>query len=313
MGTGGEGDGRGRETRAGYVALVGRPNVGKSTLLNAFVGEKLSIVTPRAQTTRERVMGLYTTEDVQIVFVDTPGILEPKYTLQRSMLAAAVAALEDADRVLLILDATRPDDTVPAGGALEMLRGRRDALVVAINKTDIASRDAVDALADWCGEHLDAEPFRISASAGTGVAELREELERTLPESPFLYPPDDIATRPVRFFVAELIRETVFEQYEQEIPYSTVVRIEEFRESEQPIFIRATVYVERKSQKGILIGRGGSAIKELGRRSRAKIEDFVRAPVYLDLWVKVLPNWRKKRSALKYLGYRLPENDGRAD
>lgn len=314
MEPGGERNDGGPRTRSGYVALVGRPNVGKSTLLNAFLGEKLSIVTPRAQTTRERVTGIHTTTDTQIVFVDTPGILEPRYTLQRSMLESALAALEDSDAVLVLLDATRPAETVPTGEPLESLQQRRDRLFVAINKIDEASAEAIDELAVWCREALGVEPFPISAASGEGVAELGEVLESVLPEGPFLYPPDELATQPVRFFVAEFVRETVFEQYHEEVPYSTVVRIEEFREAEEPIYIRATVYVERESQKAILIGRGGSAIRRLGQRSRQKIEAFLNSPVYLDLWVKVLPNWRRKRSALRYLGYPVPEpENGRSD
>lgn len=294
-------------TTAGHIALVGRPNVGKSTLLNRLAGEKLSIVTPREQTTRERVMGILTTDDAQLIFVDTPGLLEPRYLLQRSMLGQALAALGDADVVLLILDATRPEETKPGGEALERLESRRSDLVVAVNKVDAASKDAVEGLSSWAASALEAEPHRISAEQGDGVAELRKALDARLPVSPFLYPADEIAVQPMRFFVAELVRETIFDLYEQEVPYSTVVRVEEYREAESPIYIRATVYVERETQKGIIIGKGGVAIRELGERSRVKIEAFVGAKVYLDLWVKTLTGWRKKASSLKRLGYPVPE------
>lgn len=292
--------------RAGYVALVGRPNVGKSSLLNAMVGERLSIVTPRAQTTRERVMGILTTDDAQIVFVDTPGILEPRYLLQEAMLQAALTAIEDADLVLLLLDGSRPEDLVPEGLALDALEARRHGLFVAINKIDVASAEGVQRLADWSETKLGVRPARISALTGEGVLELRDALIAALPESPFLYPADEIATQPVRFFVAELIRETIFEQYHEEIPYSSFVAIEEYREAATPVYIRATVFVERESQKAILIGRQGSAIRELGRRAREKVEAFIQAPVYLDLWVKTMPGWRRKRSALKHLGFPVP-------
>ena len=297
-------------TRAGLVALVGRPNVGKSTLMNAFIGEKLSIVTSREQTTRERVLGIYTGGGVQMVFVDTPGLLEPRYLLHASMVGEALAAVADADVVLLMLDPTRDDEPVPDEEVLERLRARGDALHVVINKVDRASPDDIGRLAIWARDRLGREPRGVSALSGAGIAELREELAAELPESPYLYPEDDLAVQPVRFFVAELIRETVFEEYAQEIPYSTVVRVEEYRESEDPIFIRAEIYVERDSQKGILIGKGGRAIKRLGLRSREKIEAFVGSRVYLDLWVKPLPGWRRKASALKRLGYRVPDEEG---
>jgi GTP-binding protein Era len=295
-------------TRAGYVALVGRPNVGKSTLLNRLAGEKLSIVTAKEQTTRERVTGLLTTDTVQMIFVDTPGLLEPRYLLQRSMLAEALMALSDADVVLLLLDAVQGDATRPEGEALERLMARRSELVAAVNKVDVAGAAAVSALAMWAQETFSVVPHRISAERGDGVSELRAELESRLPESPFYYPAEDIAVQPVRFFVAELVRETIFEAYEQEVPYSTVVRVEEFRESDEPIYIRATIYVERDSQKGILIGRGGVAIRALGQASRKKIEAFLGRPVYLDLWVKPLAGWRRKKAALKRLGYSLPQD-----
>ena len=301
--------GGGEGTRAGDVALVGRPNVGKSTLLNALIGERLSIVTPRAQTTRERVLGIYTDERAQLVFVDTPGLLEPKYLLQRAMLAEALKAVREADLVLLLLDATRPDE-LPPPAALAELEARRDSLIVVVNKVDAAEAGAVARLAEWASVTLRLPARSISAATGEGVVALRDGLVSALPRSPFLYPEDEIAAQPVRFFVAELIRETIFEQYEEEIPYATVVRIEEFREAESPIYIRATVYVERASQKGILLGKGGAAIRSLGAAARGKIEAFVGTHVFLDLWVKVLPGWRKKRSTLEYLGYPVPTEEG---
>ena len=289
-------------TRAGYVALVGRPNVGKSTLMNALVGEKLSIVTARAQTTRERVTGILSTEAAQIVFVDTPGLLEPGYLLQEWMLEQAMRALEDADLVLLLLDATRPDE-LPPEEAQARLRGRA-GLVVAINKVDERTGDAVERLEAWVADALpEAQSLRISAATGAGLADLLAALVARLPTSPFLFPADDIAIQPVRFFVAELIRETLFETLRQEVPYSTAVQVEEFREAATPVYIRATIYVERESQKGIVVGTGGAGIRELGAVSRRKIESFLDTPVYLDLWVKAKPGWRRKKSGLEQLGY----------
>jgi len=297
-------------TKAGFVALVGRPNVGKSTLLNALVGEKLSIVTPRAQTTREQVIGLWTEGNVQIVFVDTPGLLEPSYRLQRSMLEAALAAVADADVVLVMLDATRPDE-LPSGEPLECLQARRDAMIVAINKIDAAMEGAIAELTQWSIATLGIEPLRVSAADGSGLEDLRARLVARLPESDFFYPPEDLAVQSVRFFVSEFIREVIFELYEEEVPYSTVARVEEFREDRTPIYIRATVYVERDSQKPIIIGKAGAGIRELGRQARARIEAFLGSPVYLDLWVKTLPSWRNKVSALQYLGYPIPRGDER--
>ncbi|MEJ2504532.1 MAG: KH domain-containing protein, partial [Gemmatimonadota bacterium] len=184
-----------------------------------------------------------------------------------------------------------------------------EALNVVVNKIDRATPDEIGRLAIWSREALGREPRGVSALSGAGIPELREELAAGLPESPYLYPEEDLAVQTVRFFVAELIRETVFEEYGQEIPYATVVRVEEYRESEDPIYIRAQIYVERGSQKGILIGKGGRAIKRLGQRAREKIEAFVGSRVYLDLWVKPLPGWRRKAAALKRLGYRVPEED----
>lgn len=294
-------------TRAGYVALVGLPNVGKSTLLNALIGEKLSAVTSRAQTTRERVLGIYTGASEQIVFVDTPGLLEPRYLLQRSMAEAALAAVDEADVVLLLLDGTRAGANRVPVDALERLKSRRDVLQVAINKIDAASASDIDRLERWSQTELGLPTnIRLSAANGEGVEELRQTLVALLPGSPFFYPPDEIAVQPVRFFVSELIRETIFEEYREEVPYSTAVVVEEYREASDPVYIRATVFVERASQKGILIGEGGASIRTLSVRSRQKIEAFVQSAVYLDLWIKAMSGWRRKRESLRRLGYSVP-------
>ncbi|MEX0892334.1 MAG: GTPase Era [Gemmatimonadota bacterium] len=295
-------------TRAGFVALVGRPNVGKSTLLNALVGQKLSIVTPRAQTTREAVTGILTTDEAQIIFVDTPGLLEPRYALQHSMLDAARRALLDADLVLLLLDGTQPAD-LPVGEALEDLRKRRGRLLAVVNKADAPDSQPAIA-ADWCRSELGVEAHHVSALEGTGLEELMGRMVAALPASPFLYPADDIAVQPVRFFVAELVRETIFEQYADEVPYASVVRVEEFREEADPVYIRATIYVDRESQKGIIIGKGGVALRTLGTAAREKIEAFLEQRIYLDLWVKSMPGWRRKSASLQHLGYAAPRDDG---
>lgn len=296
-------------TRSGYIALVGRPNAGKSTLLNALVGEKLSIVSHRAQTTWQRVTGIRTTAEAQMIFLDTPGLLEVRDLHQRSMLEAAHEALREAEVALLLLDPTRPMDEARRGVVLEALEEATGPLVVVVNKVDIADSGQVEASREWAREQFGVEPLLVSGREGQGVEALAERLESLLPAGPFYYPADELALQPVRFFVAEFVRETVFEQYEDEIPYAVAAQVEEFREGEDPIYIGVTLFVERKSQKGILIGKGGRAIRALGTSARERIETFLGRRVYLDLWVKPLSGWRRKRQALARLGYRLPEED----
>ncbi|HET7464573.1 MAG TPA: GTPase Era [Longimicrobium sp.] len=293
------------ETRAGTVALVGFPNVGKSSLMNRMVEQKLSIVTPLAQTTRQRVLGIDTRDGVQMVFVDTPGLVDPRYLLHRAMMHEALEVIDDADVVLLLVDATRGPPSY-RDDVLELIR-RASKLVVVTNKIDVATVDHRAAVREWARERLGMAPLEVSAETGEGVEALRAAVVERLPVSPFLYPEEDVSSQPVRFFVAELVRETIFEQYEKEVPYSVAVKVEEFRENASPIFIRAVIFVERPTQKAILIGAGGSAIKRLGQSARMKVEEFVGAPVYLDLWVKVLPRWRKNPLELGRLGFSLPE------
>ena len=292
-------------TRAGIVTVVGKPNAGKSTLLNRVIGEKLSIVSPKPQSTRDRIVGIHTTGDVQMVLFDTPGLLHPRYALQEAMRAAALDALDDADVIIYVADATE-GAPAPLPEAAGLMRPPGAPVVVALNKAD--ALDAADR------ERLRAalpEARFISALTGDGIDALLDETARRLPESPFLYPEDEISTQSVRFFVAELIRETALEQLEDEVPYSVACEIEEFREDRTPLYIRAVIHVERESQKGILIGAKGSRIRDIGRAARAKIEQFVGAPVYLDLRVKVLPNWRKNAVAMRRFGYRLPQEETR--
>lgn len=296
-------------TRSGYVALVGRPNAGKSTLMNALVGDKLSIVTPKAQTTWQRVTGILTTDVSQAIFLDTPGLLEAKDLLQRSMLGAALEALAEADVVLLVLDAQRGLSERAKSTVRHALESApRVPVLAAVNKIDVAPTEDAASLEEWAREVLAADTYAISALTGEGIAQLGQALDAALPEGPFLYPADEIASQPVRFFVAELVRETVFEQFREEIPYSVFVQVEEFREHQDPVYIGATVHVERSSQKRILIGDKGRAVKELGQTARRKIEALLGHPVYLDLWVKHLPNWRRKRTHLKKLGFKVPED-----
>ena len=287
------------------MALVGFPNVGKSSLMNRLVEQKLSIVTPLAQTTRERVLGIDTRAGVQTVFVDTPGLVDPRYLLQRAMMHEATEVIGDADVVLLLIDASRGAPQFRED-VLELLR-RAPELIVVSNKIDIASRDDRAAVREWAREQLGAEAVEVSAETGEGTEALRASIAAKLPESPYLYPEEDVSSQPVRFFVAELVRETIFELYEKEVPYSVAVKVEEFREGASPIYVRAVIFVERPTQKAILIGAGGGAIKRLGQAARAKVEEFVGAAVYLDLWVKVLPKWRKSPLELQRLGFTVPE------
>lgn len=296
-------------TRTGYVALVGRPNAGKSTLLNCLIGEHLSIVTPKAQTTWQRVTGLLTIEQDQLIFLDTPGILETRDLLQRAMLGAALEALQEADVVLLVIDTQRPPTDRDAERILSALKETSAPVLAALNKVDEAPLPVVEAWDSWVESELGAPTYRISALTGEGTDELLGVLRERLPEGPFLYPADEIASDPVRFFVAELVRETIFEQFRQEIPYSVFCQVVEFRESQDPVYIQMNVYVERKSQKGMLIGKNGTAIRALGEVSRQKIETFLGQSVYLDLWVKPLRAWRKNRAYLGDLGFRLPPDD----
>lgn len=296
-------------TRAGYVSLVGLPNAGKSTLMNGLIGRKLSIVTAKAQTTWQRVTGIRTTDNAQAIFLDTPGLLLPRDLLQRCMLAEALEALREGDVVVVLLDATVSMAGPEKGAIVEALSGTSAPVFVVLNKIDEAAPYQIAALSQWAGSELGYEVRGISALRGDGLEELWADLVEALPPGPFLYPRDEISSASVRYFAAEFIRETVFEQFREEIPYSVFSTIEDFREDQEPIYIQANLFVERNSQKGILVGDKGKAIRELGRASREKIQDLVDGPVYLDLWVKVLSNWRRRRGDLRRLGFQVPAGD----
>ncbi len=290
--------------RCGYVALAGRPNVGKSTLLNALIGTHLSIVTPKAQTTRERVSGILTTDRYQILFIDGPGLIEPRQALQESMRWAAEAALEEADVVTVIGDATRPD-TVRSRELLSTIDRATAPLIVVVNKCDLVDADTEHDLLNGI-RSMGHEVLAISALTGKGLDRLVERIVGLLPESPPLFPVDETATQSVRFFAQELVRETCMEVLREEVPYSVACRVEEFREDSQPVYVRVTVFVERESQKGIVVGKAGSTIKHIGAAARKKIERLIDQPVYLDLRVKVLAGWSRKPDFLRRLGYRVP-------
>ena len=278
--------------RCGTVVLAGRPNVGKSTLLNALVGEHLAIVSPKPQSTRLPVVGLLTRGDTQFIFTDSPGLLEPEYALHEAMRAAAVRAIEDAEVIAYLHPlAEYPAPRLAQVARLE--RAPRAPIVTVYTKADLvrpASRPP---------DPLTA----VSAVTREGLDQLLDTLGAHLPESPFHYDPEEIATQPLRFFAAEFVREAAFELLHDELPYSVAVEIDEFRETPAPVYIRAVIYVERASQKGIVIGAGGRAIKALGQAARAKIEALVGAQVFLELHVKVMPKWRRRAAALRRLGY----------
>ena len=288
-------------TRAGIVTVAGKPNAGKSTLLNRIIGQKLAIVSPKPQSTRDRIVGILSEGDVQMVVFDTPGLLNPKYALQRVMRATALEALRDADVIIYVVDAT-DHETESLQVAANLPSAPKAPVITAFNKADLLSAKQRAAHAD---KHADAR--LISAVTGEGVTELLAAAATKLPESPFLYPADEVSTQHLRFFVAELIRETALEQLSDEVPYSIACEIEEFREGKKPVYIRAVLHVERESQKQILIGAKGQRVRSIGQAARAKVESLLDKSVYLDLWVKVLPNWRKSSSALARFGYRVQE------
>ena len=289
-----------RMTKAGIVTVAGFPNAGKSTLLNRLVGEKLAITSSKAQSTRHRIVGIRTEGEAQMVILDTPGLLEPRDTLHSAMRNAALGAVRDADVLVHVVDAT---GTMPVSfaAAAQLEREPRAPIVLALNKADLLDADGRAAL-------LARVPHGvlISAVSGAGVDDLVTAITDTLPTSPYLYPNDEISTQPVRFFCAEFVRETALEQLGDELPHALACEIEEYREGSTPLYIRAVLHVERDSQKAIVIGANGQQIKKLGRAAREKIERFVGEPVYLDLWVKVLPNWRRNRHAVLRLGYGDP-------
>jgi GTP-binding protein Era len=287
-------------TRAGIVTVAGFPNAGKSTLLNRLVGEKLAITSSKPQSTRHRIVGLRTEGEAQMVILDTPGLLEPKDTLHSAMRNAALTAVRDADVLVHVVDATgRVPESFQSAAQLE--HAPRARIVLALNKADLLTPGQRE---DLAARYPDA--VFIAAATGEGIESLVAAVTAHLPVSPYLYPDDDISTQPVRFFCAEFVRETALEQLGDELPHALACEIDEFREGSSPLYIRAVLHVERESQKRIVIGANGQQIKKLGKTAREKIERFVGQPVYLDLWVKVLPNWRKNRSAVLRLGYGDP-------
>jgi GTPase len=287
--------------KAGFVNIVGKPNVGKSTLMNALVGEKLSIITSKAQTTRHRIMGIVNGEDFQIVYSDTPGIIKPGYKLQESMMKFVDSALTDADIFLFL---TEPDDRNYEEEFLSRITKENTPVLVLINKVDLSDQPHVEeAIAFWNEKIPGAKVMPVSALYKAGVEGVFDAIIELLPESPPYYDKEELTDRSMRFFVAEIIREQILVQFKKEIPYSVEVVVERYIEDSDPLEIDAIVYVERESQKAILIGHQGAAIKRMGTTARKEIEAFVGKHIYLDLRIKVNKEWREDPRQLKRFGY----------
>lgn len=287
--------------KAGFVTLMGKPNVGKSTLLNALVGEKLAIIAPKAQTTRHRIFGVVNGEGYQIVFSDTPGIITPAYRLQEAMMKTVEATFQDTDIVIYM---TAADDTQPDKDFLEKIRALQIPVLLALNKIDLLSQEVLEErMVFWKKELPQALHYPISALHRFNVPEILDTLIQLLPESPPFYPKDQLTDRPQRFFVNEIIREKILLHYQKEIPYAVEVETETFTEEEQIIKIRSVIMVERESQKAILIGRAGAALKKTGTKAREDLEKFLGKKVHLELYVKVNKDWRKRPDQLRRFGY----------
>ena len=289
--------------RAGFVSIIGKPNVGKSTLMNALVGERLSIVTSKAQTTRHRILGILNGDDFQLIYSDTPGIIQPKYELHNAMMSFVYSSLEDADVVLFVTDIYEKHDEEPV---VERLRKMVDTpIILLVNKIDQANQEVVEAKLAYWKEQLPnaAEVLPISALKQFGTDGVLQLVMERLPVHPPYYPKDELTDKSERFFAAEMVREKIFKLYKKEIPYSCEVVIEEFKEEEEIIRIRGIIYVERNSQKGIVIGQGGEALKKVGTWAREEMEKFFQKKVFLEMYVKVNENWRTDPKALSRFGY----------
>ena len=289
--------------KSGFVNIVGNPNVGKSTLMNDLVGERVSIITSKAQTTRHRIMGIVNTPEYQIVFSDTPGVLAPKYKLQESMLSYSEGALTDADVLLYVTDVV--EDPTKNADFLARVAAEKVPVLLVINKIDLLKdQKQLEEIVDrWRTMLPNAEIFPTSATEGFNVQNLMKRIVELLPEGEPYFGKDALTDKPARFFVTEIIREKILLNYDKEVPYSAEVIVEKFEEKETSIHIMAVIYVERDSQKGILIGKGGAMLKKVGTEARKDIEKFFGKSVYLELFVKVEPNWRNRQNKLRSFGY----------
>lgn len=287
--------------KAGFVSIIGKPNAGKSTLMNALIGEKMSIVTSKAQTTRHRILGIINDADHQIIFSDTPGVIKPAYSLQESMMDVVKGSLVDADLILFVTDINERFDE---SDVIEALKKTKAPIAVLINKIDKSSEEEILKKVDFWQETLTPDTIlAISAKLGHNTQAVMQFILDRLPEHPPYFEKDALTDRPERFFVSEIVREKIFKLFEKEIPYSTEVVVNSFKEEPTIIRISAEIIVERDSQKNIIIGKGGSMIKKVGTYARQDIEDFLQKKVFLELFVKVIPDWRSKKNYLKRFGY----------
>lgn len=290
------------EHKSGFVNIIGKPNVGKSTLMNKLVGENVSIITSKAQTTRHRILGMLNGDDFQIVYSDTPGILKPQYELHKSMMQFVRLSVEDADVLLLMVEVGEKIDRDLLDPILRKTEGK---IILLINKIDLAKSDQQleDKISMWKEYHEFAAIIPISALGGTNIDQVFEQILDLLPVHPPYYPKDQFTDKPERFFASEIIREKIFQTYKQEVPYSTEVVVSEFKEDEKIIRMRAEIYVERNSQKGILIGKKGAGLKKIGTEARKDMEAFFGKQVFLEQYVKVEKDWRRKKNKLSQFGY----------
>ncbi len=288
--------------KAGFVNIIGNPNVGKSTIMNALVGEKLSIITQKMQTTRHRIKGIVSGEDFQIVYSDTPGILKPNYKLQESMMKFVDSALIDADVILFVTDVVEKADKNPE--YIERVRKSNMPVIVLLNKIDLSNQDDVVKLYDyWTNIFPGADVFPISALEKFNIEPIFDRILELLPEGPAFFPKNELTDKNERFFMQEIIREKILLNYKKEIPYSVEVEVEEFKEEERLIKIRSIIYVARDSQKGIIIGHQGKMLKRIGTDARRDAEEFFEKKIFLELYVKVAKEWRSKDNQLKKFGY----------
>ncbi len=289
--------------KSGFVNIVGNPNVGKSTLMNALVGERISIITAKAQTTRHRIMGIVNGEDFQIIYSDTPGVLKPNYRLQESMRKFSNSALTDADVLLYVTDVF--DSNEKNADFIEKVNENSASLILIINKIDLIDQEKLEVLVEKWQELLPrAEIFPVSALEKFNIDPLYKRIKELLPDSPAFFDKDQLTDKPARFFVNEIIREKILMNYDKEIPYAVEVEVEQFTEEDNLIRISAVIYAERDSQKGILIGHGGKSLKKVGTEARKDLEVFFNKKVFLELFVKVEKDWRNKELKLRGFGYR---------
>lgn len=290
--------------KSGFVNIVGNPNVGKSTLSNTLVGERLSIITSKAQTTRKRIMGIVNGDDYQVVFSDTPGVLKPNYRLQETMLDYSKGALRDADVLIYVTDVVEKPDKYD--DFLKAVEGLEVPVIVIINKIDLTTQEELEKKVEYWHEQLpNAEIIPVSALHGFNTKVILDHIVDLLPEAPPYFDRDQLTDKSERFFVTEIIREKILLDYDKEVPYATEVLVEKFHETENSIHIMAVIFVERDSQKGIIIGRGGAKLKQVGIEARKDIEQFFGKKVMLELYVKVEKDWRNRDSLLKNFGYQL--------